>query len=210
MSASTYPLYLHRLQKNHAFSPTRQTTTFHKKLLRSAVFPQDHTIMRPGPVSRALLTSLAIIVPYVASQSHQAPYFGGGHGPVVTSRNVSVSYDTKYDNGATPLSTVACGGGSNGLMAQGYTDFASVPGFPHIGGADIVDGYNSIRCGQCWRLVYEDNVKDVIYIILVDSAENGWSVSSPAMDDLTYGQGEELGRVDAVATLVAKSNCGMK
>ena len=130
---------------------------------------------------------------------------------MVTSRNVSVSYDTKYDNGAMPLSTVACGGGSNGLMARGYTDFASLPGFPHIGGADIVDGYNSIRCGQCWKLEYKTtNVTDRIFIILVDSAENGWSVSSPAMDDLTYGQGKELGRVDAVATLVSKSNCGMK
>ena len=212
MSASTYPLYLRdRLRRNYTFSSTRQLTTSHKKLLRSAVFSQDHAIMRPGPVSRAFLTSLATIVPSVVSQSRQAPYFGGGHGPVVTSRNVSVSYDTKYDNGATPLSTVACGGGSNGLMAQGYTDFASVRGFPYIGGADIVDGYNSIRCGECWKLEYhKPPVDDVIYIVLVDSAENGWSVSSPAMDDLTYGQGEELGRVDAVATLVAKSNCGMK
>ncbi|KAM5542774.1 hypothetical protein V8D89_003735 [Ganoderma adspersum] len=165
--------------------------------------------MRAGPVSHILLASLATIVPSAASQS-QAPYFGGGHGPVVTSRNISVSYDTMYDNGATPLSTVACGGGSNGLMARGYTDFASLPAFPYIGGADVVYGYNSTRCGECWRLVYETpTVKDVIYLTLVDSAENGWSVSSPAMDDLTYGQGEELGRVDAVATLVPQSNCGM-
>lgn len=153
-----------------------------------------------------LLASLAVPVLSVA---YSQARFVGGHGPVVTSRNVSVSYDTMYDNGATPLSTVACGGGSNGLKAKGYTDFASIPSFPYIGGADVIEDYNSIRCGQCWRLVYETpTVKDVIYLTVIDMAD-GWSISAPAMDDLTYGQGEDLGSVDAVATLVSHSYCGM-
>ena len=54
-----------------------------------------------------------------------------------------------YDNSTTPLSTVACGGGSNGLKAKGYTDFVSVPSFPYVGGADVVESYNNTRCGEC-------------------------------------------------------------
>ena len=154
-------------------------------------------------------TTLASLVGTVLSGTFSQARFTGGHGPVIISRNVSVSYDTMYDNGATPLSTVACGGGSNGLKAKGYTDFASIPSFPYVGGADVVEGYNSIRCGECWRLVYETpTVKDVIYLTVIDMAD-GWSISAPAMDDLTYGEGEDLGRVDAVATLVRQSYCGM-
>ncbi|PIL26671.1 hypothetical protein GSI_11247 [Ganoderma sinense ZZ0214-1] len=159
-------------------------------------------------VSRVLLA--AGFTATALSAASQAGFAGGGHGPVVISRNISVSYDPVYDNGATPLSKVACSGGSNGLMAKGYTDFASIPTFPYIGSADIVEGYNSTRCGECWELKYEaPTVKDVIYLIVVDAAEKGWTISTPAMNDLTYGEGEELGRVNAVARLMPQSYCGM-
>ncbi|TBU26074.1 Cerato-platanin [Dichomitus squalens] len=132
------------------------------------------------------------------------------HGPVVTRRNVTVSYDTKYDHGSTPLSTVACSDGSYGMTTKGYTTFSSLPSFPYIGGADIIDGYDSDRCGECWRLAFDTSTgTSSINVTVIDQTENGWNIALRAMNDLTHGQGKKLGRVDAVATLVDRSDCGM-
>ncbi|KAI1791529.1 Cerato-platanin-domain-containing protein [Ganoderma leucocontextum] len=205
MSASAYPLYWQRSRMD----PSSSQATNHR-LRTTAIRPtpftqQDHAAMHIRAASHALLASLATIVLFVAFS--QARFTG--HGPVVTSRNVSVSYDTMYDNGRTSLSTVACSHGSNGMMTKGYTSFSSIPSFPYIGGADVVEGYNSTRCGECWRLVYETpSMFNVIYITLIDSAD-GWSISAPALDDLTNGEGEDLGQVDAVATLMPQKYCGM-
>jgi len=56
---------------------------------------------------------------------------------------LTVSYDTAYDNPMGSLSTVACSEGSNGMSTRGFTNFGSLPKFPHIGGAPTITGWNS-------------------------------------------------------------------
>ncbi|EJF62732.1 Cerato-platanin [Dichomitus squalens LYAD-421 SS1] len=123
-----------------------------------------------------------------------------------TSTSVSVSYDPAYDNGPASLSTVSCSDGSHGLLTKGYTTFDSLPSFPNIGGTSAVPGWNSDQCGTCWSLAYNGTT---IHVLAVDSTENGWNVALQAMNTLTGGQAQQLGRVDAVATLVNSSLCGL-
>ncbi|KAM5542790.1 hypothetical protein V8D89_003751 [Ganoderma adspersum] len=123
-----------------------------------------------------------------------------------TSTTVSVSFDQAYDNADTSLATVSCSDGSHGLLTKGYTTFGSLPSFPNIGGASVVTGWNSDQCGTCWALTY--NGKS-IKVLAVDSAVYGWNIGLGAMNALTEGQAEQLGRVDAVASLVDSSQCGL-
>ena len=94
-------------------------------------------------------TGIALVASLLSAAGARARPRYLAHGPVVTTRNVTVSYDPKYDQGSTSLSTVACSDGSNGMMTKGYTNFSSLPSFPYIGGADVIDGYDSSRCGEC-------------------------------------------------------------
>ena len=123
-----------------------------------------------------------------------------------TSTTVSVSYDQAYDNGAASLTTVSCSDGVNGLLAKGYTTFNSLPSFPNIGGTSAVPGWNSDQCGTSWSLAYN---RTTVHVLAVDSALNGWNVALQAMNNLTNGHAQMLGRVNAVATLVNSSLCGL-
>ncbi|TFK45635.1 epl1 protein [Heliocybe sulcata] len=119
---------------------------------------------------------------------------------------ITVSYDTTYDNGGQSLDTVACSDGTDGLTTKGFSTFNSLPDFPYIGGSDSVAGWNSANCGSCWQLTYNDKT---ITILVIDHANEGFNLSEEAMNDLTDGQAEALGRVDAQATQVDASQCGL-
>ncbi|KAI1791548.1 Cerato-platanin [Ganoderma leucocontextum] len=123
-----------------------------------------------------------------------------------TATTVSVSFDQAYDNADASLTTVSCSDGSHGLLTKGYTTFGSLPSFPNIGGASVVPGWNSDQCGTCWALSY--NGKS-INVLAVDSATDGWNIGLEAMNALTDGQAQQLGRVDAIATLVDSAQCGL-
>ncbi|KAF8129292.1 Cerato-platanin [Boletus edulis] len=116
----------------------------------------------------------------------------------------SVSYDTTYDNPSTSLSTVACSNGVHGLETKGYTTFGSLHGFPYIGGAYTVTGWNSPACGTCYSLTWRGTT---IYVLAVDVGLDGFNISEEAMNALTGGLAVELGRVNANTTLVAASYC---
>ena len=119
---------------------------------------------------------------------------------------VRVGYDTVYDNPNNSLSTVACSDGSNGMLTKGYTTYSSLPSFPNIGAAQAVAGWNCPACGSCWQILYEG---ESIYFTAIDHADNGFVLSSEAMDTLTKGQAQNLGVIDANATQVAESSCGL-
>ena len=119
---------------------------------------------------------------------------------------VTVSYDQTYDNASGSLDTVACSDGPNGLETKGYTTFGSLPHFPNIGGAAAVAGWNSPQCGTCWQLTY--NGKS-INVLAVDHTDSGFNIALEAMNTLTNNQAVFLGRVDATATQVAASQCGL-
>jgi len=124
---------------------------------------------------------------------------------------LSVSYDTRYDNRATSLSTVACSDGPNGLLTRGFTTFGSLPDFPFIGGAPAVTGWDSTGCGTCWELTYVNpqGVSTSINILAIDVATPNYNIGLEAMNKLTNGQATFLGRVPVTAVKVAPSVCGL-
>ena len=119
---------------------------------------------------------------------------------------ITVSYDTTYDNSGQSLATVSCSDGPNGLLTRGFSTFGSLPRFPNIGGAAAVGGWNSPSCGTCWRLTYQGRS---INVLAIDHAGAGFNIALTAMNTLTNGQAVNLGRIDATATQVAASNCGL-
>jgi len=124
---------------------------------------------------------------------------------------LTVSYDTTYDNAGQSLATVACSDGPNGLLTRGFTTFGSLPKFPFIGGAPAVTGYNSPSCGTCWQLTYVNpqGVSKSINVLAIDVATPNYNIALGAMNVLTNGQATFLGRVPVTAVNIASSVCGL-
>ncbi|CAI6334784.1 unnamed protein product [Periconia digitata] len=119
---------------------------------------------------------------------------------------ITVSYDTGYDDAARPLTAVSCSDGANGLITKyGWQNQGSIARFPYIGGYEGVAGWNSPQCGTCYGVTYNGKT---IYVLAIDRAA-GFNLAKGAMDDLTNGQAEAVGRVDAQYAQVALSNCGL-
>ncbi|KFY65923.1 hypothetical protein V497_01242 [Pseudogymnoascus sp. VKM F-4516 (FW-969)] len=119
---------------------------------------------------------------------------------------ITVSYDTGYDNDARPLTEVACSDGENGLITRkGWHTQGDIP-TPYIGGAQAVEGWNSLKCGTCWRLDYKGRS---INVLAIDHTDAGFNIAQEALDALTNGQAVQLGRIDAQATQIAANICGM-
>lgn len=126
------------------------------------------------------------------------------------SQTVSISYDKRFDVGTSSLKTVSCSDGTNGLITQGYSTFNSLPGFPLIGGAPTVNSWNSPNCGKCYQLHYKNgNVDETINMLAVDSAPGGFNLGLEAMNRLTKGNAEQLGRIQGTYTEVDKMQCGL-
>ncbi|KAI8999131.1 immunomodulatory protein [Trametes punicea] len=119
---------------------------------------------------------------------------------------VTVSYDPAYDKASSSLRTVACSDGTHGLLTQGFTTLGALPHFPNIGGAAAVAGWNSAQCGTCWALEYKGRT---LTVLAVDHAQSGFNIALEAMNALTGGKAEQLGRIEATATQVDKSKCGL-
>ncbi|KAL7933327.1 cerato-platanin [Trichoderma chlorosporum] len=119
----------------------------------------------------------------------------------------TVSYDTGYDDGSRSMDDVSCSDGPNGLVTRyGWQTQGAIPRFPYIGGAAAIAGWNSASCGTCWQLQYSGHS---IYVLAIDHSGSGFNIALDAMNALTGGQAVDLGRVDATATQVAVSNCGI-
>lgn len=122
---------------------------------------------------------------------------------------VTVSYEPQYDNASGDLASTACSDGQNGLITRfGWQHFGDVPSFPYIGGAETIAGWNSPSCGTCWQLTYADTGKS-INVLAVDHTDSGFNIAQEALDDLTNGQAGQLGRIDATATQIDISLCGV-
>ena len=124
---------------------------------------------------------------------------------------LTVSFDTAYDNANQSLSTVACSDGPNGLLTRGFTTFGSLPDFPFIGGAPAVTGFDSAGCGTCWKLTFVNSqgVSKSINILAIDVATPNFNIALEAMNALTDGQATFLGRVPVTAVQVDSSVCGL-
>ncbi|KAF8894771.1 Cerato-platanin [Infundibulicybe gibba] len=120
---------------------------------------------------------------------------------------IQVTFDPVYDNPNGLLTDGECTDGNPG---RGFTTYGGLPGFPHIGGAAVVTGFNSAGCGTCWQLVATTGgVTRNITVIVMDGAGVGFNIAEGAMNDLTGGQAVQLGLIDATATQVAASVCGL-
>lgn len=117
----------------------------------------------------------------------------------------TVSYDQTYDNKGQSLATVACSDGANGLLTRGFTTFGSLPSFPFIGGAAAIPGWNSTQCGTCWNLAFNGTS---INILAIDHS-TGFNIALEALNKLTNNNAVQIGRINAVATQVAASVCGL-
>ncbi|CAG7557377.1 unnamed protein product [Fusarium equiseti] len=128
---------------------------------------------------------------------------------VLTSASaITVSYDPGYGDANRAMTAVACSDGTNGLIPRyGWSKQGQIPKFPYIGGAQAIAGWNSKNCGTCWKLTYKGKS---INILAIDHTAAGFNISPAAMNALTNNQAVQLGRVDATATQVAVSNCGLK
>ncbi|ROW16044.1 hypothetical protein VPNG_02506 [Cytospora leucostoma] len=120
---------------------------------------------------------------------------------------VTVSYDTGYDLSSRSLTVVSCSDGANGLITKyGYQTQGDIPDFPYIGGADAIAGWNSASCGTCWQLTYGSNS---IKVLAIDHAASGFNIGEDALNALTNNQAVALGRIDATATQLAVTECGL-
>lgn len=117
-----------------------------------------------------------------------------------------VTFDPVYDNANQSLATVECSTGSNGLLTKNFTTFSSLPTFPFIGGAQAIAGFNSPNCGSCWSLSFNGTN---ITITAIDTAGSGFNIGETAMNNLTDGQAVQLGVVQATATQLNASACGL-
>lgn len=118
-----------------------------------------------------------------------------------------VTHDSGYDDPDRELTSLACSDGPNGLMTKyKWKIQGDIAGFPYIGGADVISGWNSPLCGSCWKLEYEGNR---IHVMVVDHAGNGFNIADSALDELTDGKGIEQGRINVQATRVSVRECGV-
>jgi hypothetical protein len=126
-------------------------------------------------------------------------------------RSALVQYDTVYDNRATSLNAVACSDGKNGMITKGYKTFGDLPSFPHIGAASAVEGYNSASCGSCWELSYtNDKTTTSIFVTAIDHAGEGFVITQMGLQHLGGQQAVNTGKINATATRVGGSLCGLK
>ena len=126
---------------------------------------------------------------------------------VFAQTEMTLSYDTTYDNADLSLSQFACSNGANGLETKGYTTLRSLPTFPNVGGVYAIGGWNSSSCGTCYAVTYNGVT---VNILGVDRSTTGFTVSKEAMDTLTGGNAVEFGRIDVSFVDVAGSACGLK
>lgn len=105
------------------------------------------------------------------------------------------------------MTAVSCSDGTNGLITRyGYQTQGAIPRFPHVGGAAQIAGWNSASCGTCWQLSYGGRT---INVLAIDHAAAGFNIAKAALDELTNGQAEALGRVEATVVQTAASDCGL-
>ena len=123
------------------------------------------------------------------------------------SGNVRVTYNTLYDDPSWPLSSTACSNGVNGLENK-WPTLGDVPNYPFVAGIPGLV-WNSTLCGTCWQLEYDANgTKSLITVIAVDEAGT-FDVAEAAFSSWLGNSGVAAGAVNATATQLSPSDCGI-
>ena len=71
---------------------------------------------------------------------------------------------------------------------------------------EVLTAAMTMQCGLCWQLTYNSRS---IYVLATDHAGSGFNIGLTAMNALTNNAAVDLGRVDATAVQVGRSNCGL-
>ncbi|KAK2798733.1 hypothetical protein FQN50_008771 [Emmonsiellopsis sp. PD_5] len=119
----------------------------------------------------------------------------------------TVAFDPLYDNSEFSLLTTSCSDGNNGLVTKGYDTVGELPSFPYVGAAFSIENWNSPNCGKCYSITYEATGTQ-IFVTAIDKAGDGFNLAKKAMDDLTGGRAEELGRADMTVAEASPADCG--
>lgn len=125
--------------------------------------------------------------------------------PAAFAATSTVSFDPIYDDKTLSTSLITCSTGSNGLATKGFKTIGQLPTWPRVGGASAIAGFNSPNCGTCWNLTFNGTT---IAVTAIDKSV-GFNIAEAAMNQLTKGQAEQLGRVNAQFVQVANSVCGL-
>ncbi|KAL6886826.1 eliciting plant response-like protein [Trichoderma evansii] len=123
---------------------------------------------------------------------------------VASAETVSVTFDTVYDDPSRSLSKVACWRKGTGFMPK--LDWKLQKDAVGFIGIDAIRAFSSAQCFSCWKIEYGDKH---ISLFAIDSADSGIVLSLNAMQSLTGGRARELVRIDATATQISLSNCGI-
>ncbi|KAG6375802.1 Cerato-platanin-domain-containing protein [Boletus reticuloceps] len=98
-------------------------------------------------------------------------------------------------------------------ITQGYNTFGDLPSYPFIGGAPLVEGWDSPYCGTCWDLTYIDpqgSSWSVIFTAINSGDQGGFSISFAGMDTLTNGNAIRLdGMISVLATQISEAMCAV-
>ena len=76
--------------------------------------------------------------------------------------------------------------------------FGVLPGFPNIGGAPNITGFDDPLCGSCWELTFNNTA---IRVLAIDTGSKGFNIALTAMQKLTK-RAQDLGRISATARMV--------
>ncbi|TFY52332.1 hypothetical protein EVJ58_g10078 [Rhodofomes roseus] len=139
------------------------------------------------PYAYSLLLLAAAATPAIFAQTE-----------VVVYQNLSPNYDVS----STSVSTVTCAA----LLNPPYKTFGELPYFPYLAGASFISEGGTAECGSCWQLT---SANGTINVVLINHADNGFDVGHTAFNDLTDHGAFLYSSVNATATQLDASVCGL-
>lgn len=132
-------------------------------------------------------------------------------GLLAVSVSAQKGYVTYHNYAAnTPLKTVACSDGANGLITK-FKQSTISRWFPNVGAASFAT-WNSPNCGGCYRLQNAANGKSISITVIDQCAAVGgygahFDISPVAFATLGGSAGKAAGHVVVTYTKVKSSPC---
>nr|CEH24656.1 cerato-platanin 2 [Heterobasidion irregulare] len=210
---STSPVYS---STTSTYSSTTSTTSPYTTSATTTWYPSSTSSWYPPSTSSKPYPSSSSYPVPSSSHSYPPPPSGSATPPYPSNcppnpnsnplmMSLPLTYDNTYDNGSGSMNSVACSNGPKGLVER-FPTFSDLPTFPYIGGAFAVGSWSSPNCGSCWSLTYPQTGV-TIKLIAIDTSGVGFNAAQAAMDKLTGGKANQLGRIEVNAYQLPASEC---